>query len=226
VSWHCDLSSQPRVGLDLGTDRARAEPTPQADQPDQAHVDYLGQKYDLAKIKLDKIANEIKNTKADVANHQEERHKGDAQLRAEAIFAYVTNGAAASNNPLFSSSASQDRRDQRLQPVGPGQRRHDPGSNLKNYKIELTQERSILASESARAASAHAAAAASFHEAKRLQASLNHALAQVKGNIATFIAQAGGRAGQGSDLRSTRSLADGIPNPPPDSGPTSPSTPR
>jgi len=27
-------------------------------------------------------------------------------LRADAIFAYVTNGAAASNNPLFSSNAS------------------------------------------------------------------------------------------------------------------------
>jgi cell wall-associated NlpC family hydrolase len=91
-------------------------------------------------------------------------------------------------------------------------------SNLKNYKIELTQERSILATEVGRAASLTRAAARSFHSADVYQASLNHALAQVKGNIATYIAQAEAAA-SAKEVSSfnAQSLSDGIVNPPPDS---------
>jgi len=79
--------------------------------------------------------------------------------------------AAASNNPLFSNSASKIARPT-CTTSWPRQRRRDL-SNLKNYKIELTQERNILASEVGRAASLTRAAAKSFHSADVFQASLN-----------------------------------------------------
>ena len=100
------FSSRLASASTLGTDRARANQLLKQINRISAHVDYLGQKYDLAKIKLDRIASEITNTKADVAVIKTNVARGDRQLRAEAIFAYVTNGAAASNNPLFSISAS------------------------------------------------------------------------------------------------------------------------
>ena len=201
----------------LGTDRARANQLLKQINRISAHVDYLGQKYDLAKIKLDKIASEITNTKADVKVIKKDVTKGDSQLRAEAIFAYVTNGSAASNNPLFSNSASKIGATNVYNQLAQGDVAATL-SNLKNYKIELTQERSLLASEVGRAASLTRAAAKSFHSANVYQSSLNHALAQVKGSIATYIAQAEAAA-SAKEVTSfnAQSLSDGITNPPPDS---------
>jgi cell wall-associated NlpC family hydrolase len=201
----------------LGNDRARANQLLKQINRIGAHVDFLGQKYDLAKVKLNKIASEIKNTKADVVIIKKNEKKGDAQLRAEAIFAYVTNGSAAANNPLFSNSATKIGATNVYSQLAQGNVAQTL-SNLKNYKIELTQERSILAGEVGRAASLTRAAARSFHSANVYQSSLNHALAQVKGKIATFIAQAEAAA-SAKEVSSfnTQSLADGITNPPPDS---------
>jgi len=201
----------------LGTDRARANQLLKQINRISARVDYLGQKYDLAKIKLDKIASEITNTKADVKIIKKDVSKGDSQLRAEAIFAYVTNGSAASNNPLFSNSASKIGATNVYNQLAQGDVAATL-SSLKNYKIELTQERSLLASEVGRAASLTRAAAKSFHSANVYQSSLNHALAQVKGSIATYIAQAEAAA-SAKEVTSfnAQSLSDGITNPPPDS---------
>ena len=201
----------------LSTDRARANQLLKQINRISAKVDFLGQKYDLAKIKLNKIASEITNTKADVAAIKKSVTKGDAQLRAEAVFAYVTNGAAASNNPLFSNSAAQVGATNVYNQLAQGNVAATI-SSLKNYKIELTQERSLLASEVGRAASLTRAAAKSFHSANVYQSSLNHALAQVKGNIATFIAQAEAAA-SAKEVSSfnSQSLADGLTDPPPDS---------
>ncbi len=138
-------------------------------------------------------------------------------MRAEAVFAYVTNGAAASNNPLFSNSASKIGAVNVYNELAQGNVAQTL-SNLKNYKIELTQERSILAGEVGRAASLTRAAAASFNSANVYQATLNRALAQVKGNIATFIAQAQAAASVAETTSfNAQTLADGITNPPPDS---------
>jgi len=201
----------------LSTDRARANQLLKEINRISAHVDYLGQKYDLAKIKLNKIASEIRNTKADVATIKKNVTKGKAQLRAEAVFAYVTNGAAASNNPLFSNSASKIGATNVYNQLAQGNVAQTL-SDLKNYKIELTLERSVLATEVGKAASLTRAAARSFHSADVYQSTLNHALSQVKGNIATFIAQAQAAA-SAREVSSfnNQSLADGIVNPPPDS---------
>jgi peptidoglycan DL-endopeptidase CwlO len=201
----------------LSTDRARANQLLKQINRISAKVDFLGQKYDLAKIKLDKIAYEIKDTKAEVAQIKQSVTKGKAQLRAEAVFAYVTNDAAASNNPLFSNSAAQIGATNVYNQLAQGNVAATI-SNLKNYRIELTQERSILATEVGRATSLTRAAANSFHSADVYQASLNHALAQVKGNIANYIAQAeAAAAAKEVSSFNSQSLADGITNPPPDS---------
>jgi len=65
---------------------------------------------------------------------------------------------------------------------------------LKNYRIELDQERSILNSEDAQARAATHVAASAFHTAKVLQASLQSTLNQVKGQIAVYVADAAAAA--------------------------------
>ena len=196
----------------LGTDRARANQLLKQINRISAKVDFLGQKYDLAKIKLDRIANEIRDTKADVAIIKKHETKGDAQLRAEAVFAYVTNGAAASNNPLFSSSASKIGATNVYNQLAQGNVA-ETLSNLKNYKIELTQERSILASEVGRAASLTRAAARSFHSANEYQSIAQSRARPGEGQYRDLHRPSrGGRVGpRGDAVQQSESLATASP---------------
>ena len=90
----------------ISSDQAKAKQLYGQIQTMNNRVDLLGQRYDLAQIKLHSISNEIKDTRVEVANIKRHVYKGDAQLRQDAVFAYVTNGAAAANNPLFATHAS------------------------------------------------------------------------------------------------------------------------
>jgi cell wall-associated NlpC family hydrolase len=91
-------------------------------------------------------------------------------------------------------------------------------ASLKNYRIELTQERSILSNEDDQARAATKVAASAFHTAKVLQASLQSTLSQVKGQIAVYVADAEAAAAAKSDgtLKSAKRI-NGFPAPPPDS---------
>jgi cell wall-associated NlpC family hydrolase len=207
---------RPAGASSIAADKAEAATLYNQIQSINGRVELLGQKYDLSKINLDKINNEIINTKATVAKIESSVTKNNNQLRADAIFAYVTNGAAASNNPLFSSNASNIGATNVYNQLAEGNISSTIAS-LKNYKIELTQERSILANEDARARSAAVTAASSFHKAKLLQATLTRTLAQVKGKIATYYAQvaAAAAAKSAGALRSAKPQK-GFPAPPGD----------
>jgi cell wall-associated NlpC family hydrolase len=152
-------------------------------------VERLGQKFDQANIKLNRVRNEIVNTKYVVANIERSVVKGNKQLRSDAVFAYVTNGSSASTNPLFTASASNVGATNVYSQLAQGNI-STTIAGLKNYQIKLTQERSLLSAEDAQAASATRSAAGSFHSAMVLQASLKNALNQVKGQIATYYVQA------------------------------------
>ena len=217
------LSPRPSAASGLATDRARANQLLKQINADNAHVEFLGQKYDLARLRLDKIHNEITNTKSAVVIIKKMVTKGNNQLRQDAVFAYVTNGSAANNNPLFSPSASNMGATNVYNQLAEGNV-STTIANLKNYRIELTQQRSILAAEVGQAAHFARAAAKSFHSANVYQASLRHALSQVKGSIATFISQARAAtaARDASTLSTastsnTSSLGSNFPAPPPDS---------
>lgn len=179
-------------------------------------VERLGQKFDQANIKLARVRNEISNTKYVVANIERSVTKGNKQLQADAVFAYVTNGSAASNNPLFSASASNVGATNVYSKLAQGNI-STTIADLKNYRIKLTQERSLLSAEDAQAASATRAAAGSFHSARVLQASLKNALNQVKGQIATYYAQAQAAVAAKDATVLQSAVPSNITPPPPDS---------
>jgi cell wall-associated NlpC family hydrolase len=180
-----------------------------------SRVGLLGQKYDEAHVKLERFNNQIKNTKKVVAGIEGNVTKGNAQLRQDAIFAYVTNGSAASNNPLFSSHGKDLGATNVYNQLAEGNV-STTLANLKNYKIQLTKERWILANEDRQAAAAERSAARAFHEAQALQHSLSAALHQAKGAIATYIAQqqAAAAAKSRGILAGARQIP-GFPAPPP-----------
>ncbi len=201
----------------LSSARAQASTLYKQIQSIDGRVGYLGQKYDMTLIKLHNITHVITNTKSIVSQIQRDVTKGNAQLRADAIFAYVTNGSAASNNPMFSSNATTIGETNVYNQVASGNV-STTIANLKDYRIKLTQERSILAAEDRQAANAARTAASALHEAKLLQATLQNTLSQVKGQIATFISQeeAAAAAQSASTLQNAQPIA-GFPAPPPDS---------
>ncbi len=209
--------SRPAGASSIAADRAEATTLYNQIQSINGRVELLGQKYDLSRIKLDKVNNEIANTKATVAQIESSVTKSNNQLRADAIFAYVTNGAAASNNPLFSSNASNIGATNVYNQLAEGNISSTIAS-LKNYKIELTQEKSILANEDARARAAAVASASSFHKAKLLQATLKRTLGQVKGKIATYVAEvAAAAAAKAAGTLHSAKPQKGFPAPPGDS---------
>jgi cell wall-associated NlpC family hydrolase len=208
---------RPAGASGITNDRAKATVLYNQIQNINDRVELMGQRYDEAQIKLNNFNNQITHTKETVAAIKNKVTNGISQLRADAVFAYVTNGAAASNNPLFSSNASKIGATDVYNKIAEG----NIGSaiaRLKNYRIELTQERSILSSEDAQSRAATRAAASTFHSAKVLQASLHSTLNQVKGQIAVFVADAAAAAAAKSDgaLKHAKPSA-GFPAPPPDS---------
>jgi cell wall-associated NlpC family hydrolase len=211
------ISPRTSGAASITTDRARAAALLIQINSINSQVERLSQRFDQTQLKLHRIQNEITNTKAVVASIQGKLDKGNLQLRADAVFAYVTNGSAASSNPLFSPNAAQVGATNVYNQLAEGNI-STTLANLKNYRIKLTQERSILAAEDAAATSNTRVAATSFHSYKLLQASFKNTLAQVKGQIATYIAQAQATAAAKSAATlSSAPVNSGFPAPPPNS---------
>ena len=209
-------SSRPAGASTISNEQARAKVIYNQIQGINAKVGRLGQRYDLAQIKLRTIDNQIRNTKSVVAGIEKNVKRGNSQLRDDAIFAYVTNGASAANNPLFSSNSSSVGATNIYNQLAQGNVATTLAS-LKNYKVRLTQERSVLAAEDRQAARAAGDAARALHEAQGLQASLQHALAQVKGQIAQYIAAQEAAAARKAAGRLHAKPTRGVPVPPPNS---------
>lgn len=201
----------------LSNDRAKANTLLSQINRINAQVEGLGQKYDEAQIRLHKLNNEITNTRATVAAIEKNVAKGNAQLRADVIFAYVTNGATGGNNPLFSKNASKIGATSVYTQLAEGNINTTIAS-LKSNRIQLTRERGLLNAEDANARAVTRDAAKSFHTAKILQSSLKQALGQVTGQIATFVnqAEAAAAAQSAGTLQGAQPIA-GFPAPPPDS---------
>ncbi len=106
------LSTAPAFARPAGASKisdARAKANALLRQIDSinARVGRLGQRYDAAQIKLNRINSTIIHTREEVAAIQSKMASGRAALKSAAVFAYVTNGQAAANNPLFASDGAK-----------------------------------------------------------------------------------------------------------------------
>jgi cell wall-associated NlpC family hydrolase len=185
-----------------------------------SQVQYLGQKYDLAHLKYAQIVNTIVNTKAIVAGIQGQVLTDNTRLKADAIFAYVTNGSAASNNPLFNTDAATVGATDVYNQLATG----NIGSviaSLKSNRVQLTQERGLLNAEKAQAAAVANAAEANYQQYLTLQANIKQARSQVEGQISAYYNAIQAAANAASVRAVSTAIATPQPNtgsaPPPDS---------
>lgn len=211
------IATVPAGASNISNDRAKAKVLLRQINRMNGEVSLLGQKYDDALIKLHKFNNEIADTKNIVRNIEANEKKGNKQLRADVVFAYVTNGANVGNNPLFSKNAAKLGATNVYSQLAEGNINATIAS-LKSDKVQLTEEKGILKAEDNHARNVARDAAKSLNTGNIIQAKLNRSLAQVKGQIATYIdqAEAAAAAASSSTLNSASPTA-GFPAPPPDS---------
>ena len=177
--------SRPAGASTVTQDKARAADLYSQIQRVGAQVQSLGQKFDLAHLKYSQITNTIANTRAIVASIQGKVVSDNALLKADAVFAYVTNGAASSNNPLFSTTAATTGATDVYNQLAEG----NVGSviaSLKSNRVELTQERGILTAEQAQALAEQNAAESVYRQYLTLQANIEQARSQVEGQISSY----------------------------------------
>ena len=201
----------------IASERAKATVLYAQIQSTNSRVEFLGQQYDLAQIKLRQLGNKIDATKALIAQIERDVAKGNLQLKADAIFAYVTHGAFARSAPLFTTNPVKRQATDVYNKIAEGNVNMTLAL-LETYKIRLTHAQSTLVAEDRQAVDAIRTAARSFHEAKLLQASLRHTLRQVKGQIADYIHQqeVAAAAQSAAALRDARPVV-GFAAPPPNS---------
>ncbi len=205
--------SHPAGATNVAAEKQQAQDLYKQIQRVGAQVQFLGQKYDLAHLKLDQIRNTIANTKAIVAGIQGKVLSDDAQLKSDAIYAYVNGGSAASNNPLFTTDANAVGSTSVYNQVAEG----NIGSviaTLKTNRVELTQERGILAAEEAAAQANANAALATYRQYLTLQAKIEQARSQVEGQISAYYNAIQAAA----NAASARAVTTAIANPSPSSG--------
>jgi cell wall-associated NlpC family hydrolase len=201
----------------IASERAKAAVLYAQIQSTNSRVEFLGQQYDLAQIKLRQLSNKIYATKTLIAQIERDVAQGNLQLKADAIFAYVTHGAFAGSAPLFTTNPVKRQATDVYNKIAEGNVSMTLAL-LETYKIRLTRAQSTLVAEDRQAVDAIRTAARSFHEAKLLQASLRHTLRQVKGQIADYIHQqeVAAAAQSAAALRDARPVV-GFAAPPPNS---------
>jgi cell wall-associated NlpC family hydrolase len=209
--------ARPAAATKISSERARANQLLAQIDSINGQVEKLGQRYDAAQIKLNGINNLITHTREAVARIEGQMRQGNAALKADAVFAYVTSGQAAANNPLFSSNGATLGAASVYRQLAQGNVA-DTLTQLQLNRIRLTAQRALLRSQQSSAAAVAAQAHTAFAKAQHLQAGLNAALRQVRGRIAHYIALA--RAAAAAKAMSALGHSHhvhGSPAPPPNS---------
>ena len=174
----------------------------------------LGQQYDQDLVHLGQVNAAITATKKAVSRDRVLVGADTVSLRQAAVNAYITNGEAASSNPLFASNQQTFAATQEYSDVVQGSL-STALSQLTNSQDHLASQQTKLAHEQADAQSTTDAAASSLNQAKAGQAHLEATLSSVKGQLAAEIAAQQAAAAKTAVAQAASSTAgQNIPNPP------------
>lgn len=181
-----------------------------------ARIDALDQRYEAALAKKTEIDAQIRATSGQIAHSLGEISKDKATLHKSAIEAYVTGGTSAATNALFSTNQSSAMDSSVYEQVVTGDL-NTSMDTLHTAVARLDAQRLTLKNEDAQAARAVAAAHDAFQRGQALEAQERSELAQVKGDIATLVAeqQAAARAAAQAAARTALAAAPRTIAPPP-----------
>ena len=151
-------------------------------------IDALDQQYQAAIAKKAALDQQIGVTEAEISRSQNHIGRDKNVLHRAAIEAYVTGGTSAASSALFSGSQTSAMDSTVYNQVITGNL-NTAMADLNTAIAQLDAQEQTLKAEDAQAAQAVATAHAAFQSAQALGSQQQAALAQVKGQIATLIAQ-------------------------------------
>jgi len=185
----CTVFTSARAGADqLADAKAKAAQIQAEIQSTGQRIDALGQQYqgDLAhKAALDQ---QISATQAKINQARAQVASDQLTLKKAAVNAYVNGDSAATQNPLFSGSQEGITAAHEYSQVAEG----DLGTavdNLNTAQNQLNVQQNALQTQQDQVAQAASSAQAAQSQAQSLESQQQGALGQVKGQIATIIAQ-------------------------------------
>jgi cell wall-associated NlpC family hydrolase len=151
-------------------------------------IDALDQKYEAAQEQKAAIDQQITTTQAQIGKTRQQVAGDRASLSKAAVHAYITNGTVAAEDPLFSGSQTSATEAREFVSVSEG----DLGTavaSLNTAQNKLAAQEASLHSQDSQAAQTAADAQSAMQQAQALEAQQTQQLSQVKGQIATLIAQ-------------------------------------
>ena len=182
------LVSRP-VGADSITDaKAKAAQIESELANAQSQMSALSQQYDAARVKLDQVDSDIATTKAAIAVNQAQVSKDKTILEKAAIANYVSDGAAATENPIFSNNEKTIGAATEYNQIASGDI-NQAVANLHTAENKLAAQQAQLTAQQGQAQSAVSAEQAAVTQNQQVVQEQSNALAQENGQIATLVQQ-------------------------------------
>ena len=181
-------SARPAGADQLSDAQAKASQIEAQIQSTGEQISAAGQQYDAALAQQQALATQIAGTQTKI-NADKAQVAGDqVTLRTAAVDAYVSDGAAATSNPLFSNNQKTLAAQQVYNSAAEGDLGTDV-ANLHTAQNALDSQQAALQTQENAATNAANSATQAEQAAQAAQGQQSAALNQVKGQIATLVAQ-------------------------------------
>jgi len=190
VVCSCTVFSPPRpaAATQLSADQAKATQIQQELNATGQRISALGQQYDRAVSQAATLQAQITGTQAKIISDQQQVAADKAVLRTAALNSYINDGEAVTQNPLFAPDQVTLGAQQQYSQVAEG----NVGvavADLHTAQVQLAQETATLVAQHQQAQAAANAASSAQSQANAQLQQQNAALSQVKGEMATLVAQ-------------------------------------
>jgi len=182
------LVSRPVFADSVGDAKAKAAAIESELTAAQAQMSALSQKYDQAQAKLSQVDQAINTTKAAIAANKAEVSKDKVTLEKAAIANYVSDGAAETQNPIFSNNEQSLGAQTEYNQIASGDI-NEAVANLHTAENKLSAQESQLNAQQGEAQSAVNTEQAAVEQNQQVVAQQSAALAQENGEVATLVAQ-------------------------------------
>ena len=154
----------------------------------QNQMSVLSQQYDQAREKLGQVDDHIATTKAAISSDQQRVTQDKSTLESAAISNYVSDGSAASDNPIFSNNEKTISAATEYNQIATGNI-NQAVSNLHTDENKLSSEEAQLNTQQGEAQGEVSAEQAAVAQNAQVVQEQSAALAQENGEIATLVQQ-------------------------------------
>jgi cell wall-associated NlpC family hydrolase len=200
------LSPRPAGGQSIASAQAEAASIEAQLSAAQARMSALGQQYDAAAYRLQQINSNIATTKASISTDHRQVAGDRSNLSKAAILNYVSDGSAASQNPIFSDNEKTVGAANEYNEIAEGDI-NLAVANLHTAVNSLTAQQAQLQGQQSQAQQALAVEKAAVEQNAQAVAQQSAALAQENGEIAQLVQQQEAAQAAATEREATARLA-------------------